>query len=194
MFLSVRRFAEPMTWLRRLKVKVTLQGYVIYASVRVRSISPEPFERFSLKFTQMFLSVRQFAEPMTWLRRLKVKVTLQGYVIYPSVCVRSISPEPFSLKFTQMFLSVRRFAEFMTWLRRLKVKVTLQGYVIYPSVCVRSISPEPFSLKFTQMFLSVRRFAEPMTWLRRLRARKKFLDLLVLWGKWCKFFTRPYSS
>ena len=23
---------------------------------------------------------------------------------------------------------------------------------------------------------------------------KKFLDLLVLWGKWSKFFTRPYSS
>ena len=29
---------------------------------------------------------------------------------------------------------------------------------------------------------------------RPCRARKKFLDLLVLWGKWSKFFTRPYSS
>ena len=26
------------------------------------------------------------------------------------------------------------------------------------------------------------------------RARNFCLDLLVLWGKWSKFFTRPYSS
>ena len=50
MFLSVRLCAEPMTQLCRLKVKVTLQGYVIYSSVCVYSISPEPFEQFSLKY------------------------------------------------------------------------------------------------------------------------------------------------
>ena len=26
------------------------------------------------------------------------------------------------------------------------------------------------------------------------RARNYFWDLLVLWGEWSKFFTRPYSS
>ena len=30
--------------------------------------------------------------------------------------------------------------------------------------------------------------------IRPPRARKNCLDLLVLWGKWSKFFTRPYSS
>ena len=60
MFLSVTRCAEPMTRLHRLKVKVTLQNHVIYPSIHVRSISPEPFERFLVNFTQMFLSVRQW--------------------------------------------------------------------------------------------------------------------------------------
>ena len=49
----------------------------------VHSISPEPFERFSLNFTQMFLSVRWCAGPMALLRRLKVKVAVQGHGIYP---------------------------------------------------------------------------------------------------------------
>ena len=83
MFLLVRRCAEIMTRLQRLNVKVTFQkGHVIYyPSICVRSISPEYFERFSLNFTQIFLSVRWCAETMTQLRRLKV--TLQGLEIYP---------------------------------------------------------------------------------------------------------------
>ena len=44
------------------------------------SISPEPLERFSLNFTQMF-TLRQCAEPMTGYA-LKVKVTLHGHEIY----------------------------------------------------------------------------------------------------------------
>ena len=66
----------------------------------------------------MFLSVWRCAELKTRLHRLKVKVTLLGHVIYPSVCVHSISPESlqrFSLNVTQM-LSVRRCAEPMTQL------------------------------------------------------------------------------
>ena len=50
----------------------------------------------------MFVSVRQCAEQMTQLPRLKV--TGQGQGIYPEFCVCSISPEPlgqFSLNFTQ---------------------------------------------------------------------------------------------
>ena len=46
---------------------------MFYPSIRVRSISPEPFGRFSLSSAQMFLSVRRFAEPMTRLHRLKIK-------------------------------------------------------------------------------------------------------------------------
>ena len=41
----------------------------------------EPFERFSLNFTQMFLSMSSCAESMTQLCQLKVKVTLQGHWI-----------------------------------------------------------------------------------------------------------------
>ena len=155
MFLSVKRCAEPMTQLCRLKVKVTLLGNAVYPSICVSSISPKPLEGFSLKFTQIFLLVRRCAELITQLPRLKVKVTDQGL----EFCVHFISPEPFrrfSLDVTQMFLLVRQCAEPMTQLRRLKVKITLQGHVIYLSICVRSISPKPFerfSLKFTQMFL-----------------------------------------
>ena len=100
-----------MTQLPRLKVpgqRFTLEFHVL-------SISPESFGRFSLIVTQMFLSVRRCAEPMTRLHRLKVKVTIQSHGIYPSILVSSISPEPFerfSLNFTQMFLSVRWCAEF----------------------------------------------------------------------------------
>ena len=162
----MRRCAEHITQLPRLKVKVTGQGHVIYPSIRVRFISPESFERFLLNFTQMFLSVRRCSGLITQLSRLKVK----GFTF--EFRVRSISPEPFgrfSLNVTQMFLSVTRWTEFMTWLHRLNVKVPLQGHVIYPSIRDRSISPKPFSLNFTQMFLSVRWCAEPMTQLRRIK-------------------------
>ena len=56
---------------------------MIYPSICVCSISPDPFERFSLNFTKMFLSLRRCKEPMTrpmtQLRKLKVKVTHQGH-------------------------------------------------------------------------------------------------------------------
>ena len=58
------------------------QGHVIYPSVCVHAISSEPFEWFSKNFTHMFLSVRQYAEPLTQLCRLNIKVTLQGHGIY----------------------------------------------------------------------------------------------------------------
>ena len=77
----MRECAEVMTQLHRLQVKVTLHGHVIYPLIHVRSIFPETFERFSLNFTQMLLSVRRRAEHIAQLPRLKVKVTGQG--IYP---------------------------------------------------------------------------------------------------------------
>ena len=55
-------------------------------------INPPPRSRLGViemaftgqsNFTQMFLSVRQCAELMTQLPRLKVKVTFQGHRIYP---------------------------------------------------------------------------------------------------------------
>ena len=147
--------------------QVKVKGFTL--DFGVRSISLEPFWPFSLNFTQMFLSVRQCAEFMTLLHRLKVRVTLQGHGIYPSIRVHSISPEPFG----HLTSPVSRCAEIIR-LRRLKVKVTLQGHVIYPSVSVNSISPEPFerfSLNFTQMLLSVRWCAELITQLRILKVK-----------------------
>ena len=55
-------------------MELTLQFYVC-------SISSEPFERFSLNFSQLFLSVIRCAEPMTQLCSPKVKVTLWCYGI-----------------------------------------------------------------------------------------------------------------
>ena len=72
-----------MTQLHRLTVKVTIQGHVIYPSICFRSISPKPFELVSLYFIQMFLVVRQCAEPMAQLQRFKVKVTVQGNRVDP---------------------------------------------------------------------------------------------------------------
>ena len=117
----------------------------------------------------MFLSVRQYAQRMTQLPRLKVKFTGQGHVIYLSIRPRPISPESFerfALNLTQMFLSVRWCAEHMTQLPRFKVKVTGQGQGIYHLIwCPLHISGTLWtvSLNFTQMFLSVRRYAEHMT-------------------------------
>ena len=73
MSLSVRRYAEPMNQVCRLMVKINFQGHGIYPlQFPVRSISPEPFERLSLNFTQMFLSARRCAEHMTQLWSLEV--------------------------------------------------------------------------------------------------------------------------
>ena len=138
---------------------------------RVGSISHEPFRWFSLNFTQIFLSVRWCAEPMTRLHRLTVKVTLHFHVIFFSIRVCSISPKPFeqfSSNFTKMFLLERWHAEHMAQLPRPKVKV--RGFTL--EFCICSISTEPFwrfSLNFTQMFLLVRRCAEHMTQLPRLK-------------------------
>ena len=84
MSLSVRRCAEPMNRVCRLKVKVSFHGHGIYPlQFHICSISPEPFERFSLNFTQMFLSTRRCAEHMTQLWSFEVNITVQGHGIYP---------------------------------------------------------------------------------------------------------------
>ena len=88
---SVRRCAETMN--RVCRLKVNFQGHEIYPlQFPVSSISPEPFERFSLNFTQMFLSARRCAEHMTQLWSVEVNVTVQGHRIYPwSWCLLHIS-------------------------------------------------------------------------------------------------------
>ena len=68
------------------------------------------FDQFSLNFSQMFLSVRRCAEPMTQLRRLKVTVNFKVMGFTLEFCACSISPQPiqrFSSNFTQMFLLMR---------------------------------------------------------------------------------------
>ena len=147
------------TWSSYLDSRSQVKGFTL--EFRFHSISPEPLRRYSFNFTQMFLSMRWCAEPITVLHRHKIKVILQGHMIYPSIVVRSISPESFerfSLNFTQFFLSVRRRAEHLTQLTWLKVKDTGQKQGIYLWIPV-SAPYWRFSLNFTQMFLSVRRCA-----------------------------------
>ena len=88
----------------RSRSQVMVEG--LMHDFQVRSISLEPSGRFSFSFTQMFISVRRCAEIMTRLHRLKVKVTLQGHVIYPSIRVRCISPEYFWTLFINLHSNV----------------------------------------------------------------------------------------
>ena len=66
------------------------QAMGFFLKFRVRSISPGPFQSFSLNFTQMLLSLRWCAVPMIQLTRLEV--TIQGHVILPfNLCPLHIS-------------------------------------------------------------------------------------------------------
>ena len=71
----------------------------------VSSLSPLPLEGFSIKFGQVFISVRWFAEPMTRVRRLEFKVTIKVMGFNLAFHVGSISPLPlegFSFNVGQM--------------------------------------------------------------------------------------------
>ena len=63
------------------RAQVKVKGFSL--EFLVRSISPEPFDRFSWYFTHMFLLVRRCAKHKTQLPRLEVKVTGQGQRIHP---------------------------------------------------------------------------------------------------------------
>ena len=79
MFLSFWQRAE--SWLSyadsRSRSHLKVMGFTL--QLRVRSISPEPFERIPLTLTQIILSVRRCAETMTQLCRLKC----QGHTARP---------------------------------------------------------------------------------------------------------------
>ena len=75
MFTSVRRCAEPMTQLRRLKVRVTVTGSF---QLRVCSISFQTLEGLSLQFDKKFSSVRGCAKHIAQSCKLKAKVTVEG--------------------------------------------------------------------------------------------------------------------
>ena len=178
MFLSVRRSAEPMTWVNRLKV--TLQGHGFSLSC-VHSISHEPFDSFSLNLTKMLLSVRRNAEFMTQLCRLKVTITVQGHWIYCWIsCLLHIS-WTFWKSFITLSSNIHHCMQThasatqtqgpghtsRSWSHFKVMEFTL-GF------CVHSISPEcieRFSLNFAQIFLSVRRCAKLMTRLHRLKVK-----------------------
>ena len=101
------------------------------------SISPEPFEKFSLNFGQIFTSMSRCAEPISQPCQLKVKVTGQGHGFEPWIsCPLHISCTPgrFSLNFGYMFASVRRCAELITQpcRHKVKVKVTVQCHRFEP--------------------------------------------------------------
>ena len=79
MFLLVRRCGVQNTLPSYIDSmsQVKVMGYT--PTFRVCSISTEPFERFSLLFSQMLFTVSWCVEAMTQL--CKVKVTLQGHGI-----------------------------------------------------------------------------------------------------------------
>ena len=116
MFLLVRRCAEHMTQLPRLKV--TGQGQRIYP---LNSCQLHTSRTLWLIFMILHLYV-----PLC-------KRVCRAH--YPDFRVCSISPEPFDLfsyYFTHMYLLVRRCAEHIIELPRLKV--TGQGQWIYPQI------------------------------------------------------------
>ena len=95
MLLSVLWWAEHLTQLSRLNV--TGQGQGIYPWISC------PLH-ISWTLLAIFIKLHPNAplsetkcKPMTRLHRFKVKVTLQSHGIYPSIHVRSISPEPLRL-------------------------------------------------------------------------------------------------
>ena len=101
----------------------------------VHSISPEPFERFSWNFGQMFALVRQCVEPITQACWLKVKVTVKGHEFEPWISCSLHPPEPFercSLNLGQMLALVRWCAEPIIQQCRFKVKVTIEGHQFEP--------------------------------------------------------------
>ena len=60
-------------------LRLSVRPSVLPLHFLVRSISPEPFTRFSLNCGQMFASMSRCAEPISQPCQLKVKVTGQGH-------------------------------------------------------------------------------------------------------------------
>ena len=123
-------------------------------------ICSKPFELVSLCFIQMFLLVRQCAEPMTQLQRLKIKVTVQGQRLNPWIfCLLHISEpfERFLSSFCQMLISLRQFAEPLIQLHRVWVKAHLEFLVC--SISQETLKKNP--LNFDQMFIWMWRYVEP---------------------------------
>ena len=81
MFTSVRRCAEPITQLRRLKVRLQLHLMEFSLQLRVCSISPQTLEGLSIHFDKMFSSVRGCAKHIAQSCKLKAKVTVEGNCI-----------------------------------------------------------------------------------------------------------------
>ena len=85
MFLSVWCCVETLTQLCRHKIKSHFKVMGFTLQFCVHYIYPKSFERFSLNFTQMFLSVWCCVETLTQLCRHKIKVTLQCHGIYSPI-------------------------------------------------------------------------------------------------------------
>ena len=85
---------EPINQLCNLRSRSQFKVMGFFLEFCVRSITPEPFERFSLNFGQMFKSLKQCAEPMTQLSEtLRSQFKVMDFT--PQFRVRSISLEPF---------------------------------------------------------------------------------------------------
>ena len=111
MFTSFGQCAEPITQPCRLKVKPQLKVTRLSLEFGVSSISLLPLEGFSLNLGQMFASVRWYAEPVTQLCWLKVKVTIEGHQFEPWI-LRPLHCHSDSL----VIISWPRW---LSWMRRL---------------------------------------------------------------------------
>ena len=134
MFLLVRRCAEHMTQLPRLKV--TGQGQMIYPWILCRlpiSLTLEAiFIKLQTKYYSELDNVQNLWHSYTD-SRSRSQFKVMWFTLELDFC--SISPKLFELVsscFIQMFLLVRQCAESMSQLQRLKVKVTVQGQRLYP--------------------------------------------------------------
>ena len=88
-----------------MRLKIDLCGYkiaILASKLLWLSMSaPEPVERFSLNFGQMFASVKRCAKPITQSCRLKVKVTIEG----PEF--ESLISDPFHITFTSGLIFIK---------------------------------------------------------------------------------------
>ena len=138
----------------------------------VRSISPEPFERVSLNFTQM-LTVRQCAEHMAQLPRIKVTVEGHGTILFLVIFIKLHPNVSLSEKMCRTFDSAMQTA----------------GQGRTPRSCYLPFKSCPFHMwTIFIKLLSVRRCAEPMTRLPRLKVKVTLWAHVIYPWILCPFF------
>ena len=151
MFTSVRRCAEPITQRCRLKVEVTTEGYLFEPLISLSVYLSFTPESISIKFCQMFASVKRCAEYITQPCRQVRSIKIMGLNL--EFRVRSISLlslKVFSSNFGQIFALVRQCAEYIIQTCQLNLEFTSEGHEFEPLISCRfyiAITPERIFIK-----------------------------------------------